>query len=298
VLGLVGALLLGGAVFFVIYTMQLSSDANAAKNRLEIDWGSSEAPFRPPVYIALTKPLLQGSYLKMAAEFWKPHHLEAWRRKIRSAGLHRNLQAEHVVASKFWLTLILAAFLGLNFIFSSNPGPVWLPPVLLLVAFFFPNIDLNTKRETRQADIRLAMPYVMDLMTLSMEAGLEFMGAVQRVVERAPKGPLLEELSDMLKDIQLGKSRAEAMRKMAQAIDIPEITSLVAVMVSADQMGSPVGPVLRAQSETIRVERLMKAEKLAAQASQKIIFPLVFLILPAVFLIIFGPLVLSALGVK
>ena len=146
--------------------------------------------------------------------------------------------------------------------------------------------------------VRLGMPYVLDLMTLTMEAGLEFQGAVTRVVERAPPTPFTEELTELLKEIQLGKSRAEALRKMAEAIDIPEITSLVAILISTDQMGSPIGPILRAQAETLRVERLVKAEKLGAQASQKILIPIVFLILPAVVLIIFGPLVLQALGIR
>ena len=297
-LAIVGALIVGASFFYLNYTLQVASQTDAAKERLGINWGSDEKAFVPPIYLKLTRPLLKGGTLEIAVGFWKPEQLDVWKKKIRAAGLQREIEPEHVVAAKFWLTLIIAGFLFLRYLFSSDPGSPVVPVIVSLVAFFYPNIHLNGLRETRQNEIRLGMPYVMDLMTLSMEAGLEFQGAITRVVERAPRGPFIEELAELLKDIQLGKSRAEALRKMAVAVDIPEITSLVAVLVSTDQMGSPVGPVLRAQGESLRVERLVKAEKLGAQAGQKILVPLVFLILPAVMLMIFGPLILQMLGVK
>ena len=297
-LAIAGALLLGGTIFYLVYSTQMAAEASAAKDRIGIDWGNSDKPFQAPFYIKFTRPLLKDAYLDLAVGFWKPADLEHWKRALRAAGLSKHIQPEHFVASRFYLGTILSAFLILHYLFASEPGPIWLPFLIGAGAFFIPILHLQQLRDGRQHEVRLALPYVIDLMTLSMEAGLEFMGAVSRVVERAPKGPLIDELAEMLKDIQLGKSRAEALRKMADAIDITEITSLVAILISADQMGSPVSPVLRAQSDTMRLERLVKAEKLGAQASQKILLPLVFFIMPAVFLMIFGPIILQMLGVQ
>ncbi len=296
-LAFVGALLLGCAIFFITYTTLRSVEDSEAKVRLGLD-DQQGTPFIAPFYIKFTKPLLKGGTLSMATGFFNPQAIENYTRKIRSAGLHRNISGEEFGASKFWLALIVGLFLLLHYLFAAEKPSVLVPIFAPVVAFFLPDLDLKSKIDERQTGIRLGMPYVLDLMTLSMEAGLDFQGAISKVIERAPRSPFTEELQELLKDIQLGKSRSEALRKMSTSLDLPEITSLAAVLISTDQVGSPVGPVLRAQSETLRIERIVKAEKLGAQASQKILFPLVFFILPAVFLVIFGPIVLQMLGIK
>ncbi len=297
-LALVGALILGGAIFFVTYTTLVAAAESEAKVRLGLDDDLSEKPFLPPIYIKLTKPLLKAGTLNLAVGFFNPEQIEKYSKKLRSAGLHRNISGEELVASKFWMAVIIGIFLMLYYLFASEKPSILVPIISPVVAFFLADLDLDSKMKERQNEIRLGMPYVLDLMTLSMEAGLDFQGAISKVIERAPRTPFVEELQELFKDIQLGKSRSEALRKMSASLDISEITSLTAVLISTDQVGSPVGPVLRAQSETLRVERIVKAEKLGAQASQKILFPLVFFILPAVFLIIFGPIVLQTLGIK
>ncbi|MBS1984267.1 MAG: type II secretion system F family protein [Bdellovibrionales bacterium] len=297
-LAIVGALLLGGAVFYIVYITQKAAETTAAEERLSLDFGPDAKSFKPPYYISLTKPLLQEPYVKIASDFWSPEKLEAWRKKLISAGIGRNIQPEHFVASKFWLALMVGALLFINYIFSSDPMPLWMPFMLTAAAFFGPNLHVGQLRDKRQFEVRLAMPYVLDLLTLSTEAGLDFMGAISKVVDRAPPGALIEELSTALKDIQLGKTRSEALRSMADRLDMQEMSSFVAVLVSADSMGASIGGVLRAQSDSLRAERLVRAEKLGAQASQKILVPLIFFILPAVMLMIFGPIILSMMGVK
>lgn len=296
-LGIIGALLLGGAVFYIVYVTQKAAETSAAEERLILDWGGPDRKsFRPPFYLSLTKPLLHEPYLSLASSFWKPQSLTDWKRHLVSAGLGKYIQPEHFVASKFWLGSIAGLFLLLNFIFSDDPPPLWAVGMFTTLAFFAPNLHVKQLRDERQRQIRLSMPYVIDLLCLSTEAGLDFMGAISKVVDRAPDGPLIEELSTALKDIQLGKTRAEALRSMADRIDMSEMGSFVAVLVSADSMGASIGSVLRAQSESMRAERLVRAEKAGAQASQKILVPLVVFILPAVMLMIFGPIIISMLG--
>jgi tight adherence protein C len=113
------------------------------------------------------------------------------------------------------------------------------------------------------------------------------------VVEKANPSPLVEEFGQLLKELQVGASRAEALREMALRIDMPQINSFVSVLISADQMGAPVGRVLRQQSDAIRSERMVRAEKAGVAASQKVILPLVLFIMPAVLLMIFGPFILG-----
>lgn len=295
-LGLVGALLLGAAVFYIVFVTQKAAETTAAEERLIIDWGAERKNFKPPYYIAFTKPLLQEPYIGIATNFWSPEKIAHWKRHLISAGLGKFIQPEHFVASKFWLSLMVALFLFLNYIFSSDPMPAWALIGFTVLCFFGPNLHIKQLRDNRQREIRLAMPYVLDLLTLSTEAGLDFMGAISKVVDRAPMSPLIEELSVTLKDIQLGKTRSEALRSMADRIDMSEMSSFVAVLVSADAMGASIGSVLRAQSDSLRSERLVRAEKMGAQASQKILVPLIFFILPAVMLMIFGPIILSMMG--
>lgn len=297
-LALIGALLLGGAIFYVVYVTQKAAETSAAEERLVLDWGTEEKAFVPPYYLKFTKPLLQEPYVTIASGFWKPEALADWKRKLVSCGLGKHIQPEHFVASKFWLALIVGTLMFLNYVFSDDPMPPWAIGMMTALAFFGPNLHISQLRDKRQFETRLSMPYVIDLLTLSTEAGLDFMGAISKVVDRAPPGPLIEELSTALKDIQLGKTRAEALRSMADRIDMPEMGSFVAVLVSADSMGASIGTVLRAQSDSLRSERLVRAEKLGAQASQKILVPLIFFILPAVMLMIFGPIILGMMGVK
>ena len=134
------------------------------------------------------------------------------------------------------------------------------------------------------------------MLTLSTEAGLDFIGALQKVVEKTRPGPLVQEIERMLQQIQLGTTRADSLRDFGWRVDLQEISSLVAVLVTADQMGSPLGAVLRVQSDLIRTQRFTNAEKKGAAASQKLLFPLIFFIMPAVFIMIFGPVILGFLG--
>ncbi len=293
-LGILGALLAGAAVFYLLFTAQQAAESSAVENRLRIDWNAEETN-DDPFYIRLLRPLLRNAFLDMAAGFWKAEDLEKWKIQIVSAGLGKRIEPEHFVAAKFWFAIVMTLLVFLLQLFQGEGlSPFWIFG-LGAFAFYYPNLDLSGRRNARQLEIRLSMPYVVDLLTLSLEAGLDFMGAIGKVVERAPPSPLIEELSTLLKDTQLGKTRAQALRAMADRIDMPEISSFVAVLISSSQMGASIGTVLRAQSDTMRVERLNKAEKMGAQASQKILIPLVLLILPAVGLVILGPFVLQFL---
>jgi tight adherence protein C len=141
----------------------------------------------------------------------------------------------------------------------------------------------------------MAMPYVMDRLTLSVEAGLDFVAGIGKVVEKSQPSPLIEEMRSVLQEIQVGNTRQQALRNLSTRVQMQEISSFVSLLVQADELGASIGPVLRSQSDLLRTQRFQRAEKAGAAAAQKILFPLVLCILPAVFIMIFGPIALSFL---
>lgn len=297
ILAVFGALIIGGAFFYIVYSTMSASAQLAAEERLGLSLDDKKGAKRFPFYIKVTAPLLREPYVNIGSQFWSPARLENIKKKLVSAGMGQLITPEQFVASKFFLFLFICTFFVIIQLFGTPPPPT-LSIGFSIFSFFIADLHLSGVRAARQREIKIAMPYIIDLLALCMEAGLDFMGAVGKVIEKAPMSPFIEELSTVLKDIQLGKTRAKALKDMANRIDMLEISSLVAIIVSADQMGASIGGALRGSSDLLRNERIMKAEEMAAKASQKILVPLVFLILPAVMLIILGPVVLAAVGVK
>ena len=159
------------------------------------------------------------------------------------------------------------------------------------VGALYPLIWLRDKIRLRHHAIARALPYSIDLLTLSVEAGLDFCAALAKVVEKGRKGPLADELSVALRELKLGKTREEALRDLAQRVELPILTTFVQALVQADRMGTPIAKVLRILSTQMRVERSQRAEKLANEAPVKLLFPLIACIFPTIFLMLFGPIV-------
>ncbi|HUB08996.1 MAG TPA: type II secretion system F family protein, partial [Myxococcales bacterium] len=132
-----------------------------------------------------------------------------------------------------------------------------------------------------------------DLLTLSVEAGLDFTAALAKVVERGRQGPLLQELALVLRQLKMGKTRAESLKMMVDRVNLMALSTFVSALIQADKMGTPLGKVLRIQSAQLRVERSQRAEKLAGEAPVKMLGPLIMCIMPTVFIVLFGPVVFA-----
>ena len=154
----------------------------------------------------------------------------------------------------------------------------------------FPLLWLHDRIRARRRAIVRALPYAVDLLTLGVEAGLDFTAALSKVVEKGCRGPLAHELSLAIKELRLGKTREEALRNLARRVDLGALSSFVQALAQADRMGTPLGKVLRILSSQMRLERTQRAEKLAAQAPVKLLLPLVLFIFPTLFLMLFGPI--------
>jgi tight adherence protein C len=189
---------------------------------------------------------------------------------------------------------------GVSLIYLLILG-VALPKLVLITAAFtavgylLPNILLANAGQKRETAMLKALPDALDLLSISVEAGLGFDAAVDRVA-RDTEGPLAQEFARMLQEMQIGVGRAEAMRAMAERSTIKDLKSFCLAMVQADSFGIPVARVLKVQSVEMRSKRRQRAEEKAQKMPVKILFPLIFFILPTIFLMIFGPVAISLMG--
>ncbi|MEB3284983.1 MAG: type II secretion system F family protein [Candidatus Sericytochromatia bacterium] len=174
------------------------------------------------------------------------------------------------------------------------------PAVTVLLAsgasgggFFYPIFALQKESSKRRAVILRQLPTTLDLLTVCVEAGLSLQAALQKVVEKTRPNPLREEIDQVLREIQLGRPRGDALKDMARRVGIKEVNSVVLSMVQAEAMGTSVSKSLRVQSEIARDARMQRAQEQAMQAPVKLSFPLVFFIFPVVFIVIFGPVALE-----
>jgi tight adherence protein C len=289
----VGFALIGFAVFVVSKMVIDEAQSRAAQENLDDLGVRKEQSFvlnlLRPLYMQYVLPLVKNrpGLEKQRIQF---------KRKILAAGLRDDFTPDTFLALKFSLIMVVPVFLlclrGLSVIEELDPLYVLFAAP---IGFFGPDLWIQDVIQRRQKKIMLSMPFVVDLLALSTEAGLDFVGAIAKVVDKSKPSPLIEEFSQLLKEMRVGASRQEALREMGGRIDLSAVNSFIAILISADQMGASIGKVLRQQSDQIRTERLMRAEKAGARAAQLIMLPMVLFIIPAVFLMIFGPFLLDSL---
>ena len=165
----------------------------------------------------------------------------------------------------------------------------------LMLLWVLPLFWLRSAVKRRHASIMRALPFVLDLLTLSVEAGMDFISALQRNCRSRRLDPLNEELLRMTKEIQVGSSRREALFHMAERVGQGDLKSLALSLIQADELGVSIGAMLRIQSEQLRSKRFDRAEKLAAEAPVKMLGPLMLCIFPAVFIVLLGPIISQAM---
>jgi tight adherence protein C len=210
-------------------------------------------------------------------------------RRLVLAGSSGRWTAEVFLAGQLAFTLG-AAGLGILVGMSGEKrvlGPFWIP-LLAFVAYIFPIAILDGKAQKRQEEIRRTLADTIDLLTISVEAGLAFDGALLHA-RRSMKGPLSEEIGRMLHEMQLGVRRSDAMRALSERTNVAELRSFVLAMVQADVFGVSVANVLRSQSQELRTKRRQRAEERAMKIPVKLLFPMIICVLPALLILVVGP---------
>ncbi|MDP2600318.1 MAG: type II secretion system F family protein [Deltaproteobacteria bacterium] len=278
------------AVFFGAYSLGLvferektrlkwfSTFSGIPKGNFLFTWNA------PLISIIARRPMRPGVIARPAGPKQSPDRLTTL---LKDSGLYSFCKEKEFAAFVFCLAAESAALFSLFFGFSFSPF-FW----GALSGAAYPFLWLLQAKKERFANIRRDLPTVMDLLAVSVSAGLDMMQALERIVAKLPKRGLVEEIDQMLHELKLGKTRKEVLISLKERVPLPEMKTLISFLVQAIMLGTSMGPVLIAGADQMRHQRFLDAEKLGIQASQKILFPLIFCILPAVFLTIFSPLVI------
>lgn len=226
------------------------------------------------------------------------------RRKIKYAGSFSVLSAEEFLAVQELLVICALVFGPLMLFFAGFDivtnwySTLFFMVVLGIIAWFAPIVPIENAIARRQKEIMRNWPFFLDLLTISIEAGMEFTIAVERIVATSSLNALVEELVQFLNEVKLGTRRVEALKAMAARVDIPSVTSIVGMLVQADQLGTPLGPLLRVQAKEFRSQKAQRVEKQALEAPVKMLFPLLVCIFPAILIVLLGPVLIQYFGAQ
>ena len=266
--------------------LQVTSASGAPLTLRELEMGDSR-------YERVIKPIGQF-LLRWLGRLAPQQNVEALERKLDTAGLLSSLSAMDFLGVKLVCGFILSALIGLPMYFLGSNISVSIRIGLTLgiglVGFGLPTYWLSAKITARQADILKGLPDAIDMMTICVKAGLGMSGAIQRVCDYWDN-PLVEEFTRVITETRLGRTRIDALESMAKRTGVEEVISFVMALTMAERLGANISQVLTIQAKQMRIARRQKAEKLAREAAIKMLFPLVFLIFPAIFAVILGPAV-------
>jgi len=268
----------------------LKNDADADA----LAWASGKEPKKSKsAFINFSRPLVHNFTLQHALKVKSQAYRKRVEKKILTAGLSDELNVDEFIGLQI-LWGIMFPFLLIILNFALQLGYSY-PPLagMGFLGLYFPHLHCESAKRIRYTAVVQDMPFLIDLLALSTEAGLDFINAIQRIVDKAENSVLARELEIVLKDIKLGSARKDAMKKLAERLDIPEMTSFCSVVIDADYTGTSIAHVLKDQSIQMRLERFVRAEKAGARASQLMLLPMMLFILPAVFIIVFAPVVIQ-----
>jgi tight adherence protein C len=243
----------------------------------------------PPFSDRVVQPVFNG-LAGVGRRLTPANQRDKIRLRLDQAGNPIGWDVERIVAFKV-LAAILIGLLAIVVTLLLGYGvalAVGLLVVGAILGFFLPNLLLKGLVDTRSEQIQRDLPNALDLLTISVESGLSFDAALSQVA-RNTEGPLAEEFTRVLQEMQIGLGRTAAIRAMGERSAVPDLQSFASAMVQADEFGIPIAEVLRVQSKEMRVKRRQRAEERAMKLPVKILFPLIFCVMPGIFIVILGP---------
>jgi tight adherence protein C len=282
------AYLLGEAVTAPARERQVSVRRAATYGKFRAALGERDQPFRDRV-LEPAKGRLAGVVLKIHPKTT----LDSVRVKLLAAGMGRTMTPTGFLAAKsaFGLVgLVLGAMLGGAV--SGGVGVLVFGLAIGGIGFIGPDFVVSSRARKRRESIKAQLPDALDLLAVSVEAGLGFDGAISKLTEYM-EGPLTEEFGLTLNEIRIGEGRADALKKLSERCDTPEVSGFTRAIIQADQLGISLGRILRVQAADSRLRRQAAAEEKAMKAPIKMLFPTVLFIFPAMFLVILGPAFLN-----
>ena len=298
-MGLLGALGVGCVLALVVYAFASQADEKAVVRAslrqlegYEVE-NVRDRELLNPLRERAIIPALRG-LTDIGRRLTPTGYVDGIKKKFVYAGELGGDAVDRFLAIRVLTIAVAVVGAPLLWVFSGLSGNTRLVVVLLfiLVLVLGPDASLNRKVEARQKEIRHKLPDVLDLLTISVEAGLGFEQALDRTVAAVP-GPLSDEFSRMLGEVRAGASRAQAMRAIEERSNVMELRSFVLAILQADTFGVSIGRVLRAQADEMRIRRRQMAQELAQKAPVKMLIPMVFCIFPALFVIVLGPAMIN-----
>lgn len=296
---LAGLLLLVALAIGIYLALRQPGEEELLRQRM-LEYGDRETPTtleEIELSLSFTQRVLVPVVRRGAgliARFTPANMLDATRHKLEVAGRPGNLGAAEFIAVRFIAAAVLGGLTFFLFLRASGRAAQYrllFPPLMTAFGFFMPVIWLGSKTSTRQDEIVKALPDALDLLTVCVEAGLGFDAAMAKLTEKWDDELALE-FGRVLQEIQLGKLRRVALRDMADRMEVSDVTTFVAAVVQAEQLGVSMSKVLRIQSDQMRMRRRQRAEEKAHQAGIKMLIPMVVFIIPSLFIILLGPAVL------
>jgi tight adherence protein C len=251
-----------------------------------------EIELQQPLFERTLRPLatrLSG----LAQRFASPSKVSRTERRLAMAGNPGDLRTVDFLGLKLVVAGLLGAgtFVLFGFVLGNPPFGFVGAAALGGLGFMGPELWLSRRIKARQKAVLLAVPDTLDLLTISVRAGLSFDGALAKVVEKT-NGPLADEFRRALAEIRVGKTRRDALRDVTGRTEVSALTNFIGAIIQAEQLGVSISKVLQVQSEQLRIERRQRAEEMAAKAPIKMLFPLVGCIFPSMFIVILGPAVI------
>ena len=291
--------LIAGAVGFVFYMLLSDAEEKATvRSSLRQLEGYEVQDVRDqelliPLYQRALLPILKG-LTALGGRFTPVGYVDTVRKKFVYAGRISADGVDRFLAIRVITVVLIPAWFIFVTVFLPVTGILRLGALGLggAILALGPDSVLNRRVEERQTIMQRKLPDILDLLTISVEAGLGFEQAVDRTVGSVP-GPLSDEFARMLGELRAGSSRADAMRAMEQRTNVPEIRSFVLAILQADAFGVSIGRVLRAQADEMRIKRRQLAQEKAQKAPVKMLIPMVFCIFPALFVVVIGPAMIN-----
>jgi tight adherence protein C len=299
-LAIVIALLAGGAILLIVYGLAGSSPVDPVQARLT-QLGTVQAKnleeleLQQPLFERTVRPIMQR-LSGLVARSTSTSFTQQTEKRLALAGNPGGLRTADWLGIKAVGAIVGGIlFFVLFFIVGFMNLPVVLRfvmiPIGLMFGYTIPEFWLGSRVRKRQHAILLMIPDALDLLTISVRAGLGFDGALGKVVEKL-KGPLTDEFRRALAEIRVGKPRRDALRDIVPRTEVPALTNFIGAIIQAEQLGVSISKVLQVQSEQLRIERRQRAEEMAAKAPIKMLFPLVGCIFPSLFIVILGPAII------
>ncbi len=298
---LIGLVLIGGAIFLALYAvLSQVNEKSVVRNSLrQLDGYEVEnvrdQELLAPITQRAVAPVM-GGLTSVGRRLTPVGYADTVRTKFIQAG---NGSAEAV--DRFMAVQVIMVALCLPtiwFFYGLNPanmsGLTQLLCTVIICAclIFVPYVLLSRRVDERQHELRIKLPDILDLLTISVEAGLGFEQALDRTVAAVP-GALSDEFARMLGEVRAGATRADAMRALDQRTSVPEVRSFVLAVLQADTFGVSIGRVLRAQAEEMRIKRRQMAQERAQKAPVKMLIPMVFCVFPSLFVVVIGPAIIN-----